>query len=76
MKNIGLGGAAESSAPFNMTSDWGRFALGFGILWGTLLLLSEAGGGDLAAALAVTIAGGMTVVAMANVTHNLGLGGK
>ena len=74
MKNIGPHGSPESTAPFAVTSDWGRFALGYALLWGTLLLMSEAGAGDLAAALAVTIAGGMTVVAGANVTHNLGLG--
>ncbi len=66
--------ADSRSAPFNITSDWGKWALGFGLLWFLLALMVEAGAGELAAAIAVLVAGGMTVVAADRVTQNLGIG--
>jgi hypothetical protein len=60
------------NAPFSLKADsFELWALGFFGLWGLLLLLVELGGGDLAAALAVLIAGGMTVLALDTVRGNL-----
>lgn len=60
-----------NNAPFELPGgSFAMFALGYAALWGLLLLTVEAGGGDLAAALAVLIASGMTVVAAQNVISN------
>lgn len=60
-----------NSAPFTLTAgSFGLWAAGFGGLWFLLVLLVEAGGGDLAAALAILIASGMTAVAAQNVLAN------
>jgi hypothetical protein len=61
----------QADAPFTLEAgSFGLWALGYAGLWGLLLLLTEAGGGDLAAALAVLIASGMTVVAAQNILSN------
>ena len=59
------------NAPFEIKSgSFGLWALAYAGLWGLLLVLVESGGGDLAAALAVLIAGGMTVLAADNIRKN------
>ena len=60
-----------SNAPFELKSgSFGMWALAYGGLWFLLVLLVESGGGDLAAALAILIASGMTVVAAQNIIAN------
>lgn len=59
-----------SDAPFEIPGGWGVFALGFGALWAILIAMVETGAYDLAAALAVLIAGGMGVFAADKVIAN------
>lgn len=64
-----------NNAPFDPGSNFGKWAIGYGALWVVLVMAVETGAGELAAALAVLIAGGMTVVAGDTVIKNLGMGG-
>jgi hypothetical protein len=61
-----------NNAPFDIASDWGKWALGYGALWFLLIFAVEAGAGEPAAALAVLIAGGATVYAIDTVIKDLG----
>ncbi len=70
-----LSNSSAQTGPFELASDWRRFALGYGALWFTLLLLVEAGGEDLAVALAVLIASGATILSIEAVLRNLRLEG-
>ncbi len=63
-----------TSGPFNVSTNWGKWAIGYGVLWFVLIFAVETGAGEPAAALAVLIAGGMTVMAGDTVTRNLGFG--
>jgi hypothetical protein len=60
----------ESNAPFQIPSGGPVFALGFIALWAILIAMVEAGAGDLAAALAVLIAGGLFAVAAPKLVAN------
>ncbi|MBI3936920.1 MAG: hypothetical protein HY323_08080 [Betaproteobacteria bacterium] len=64
-------GPGSGNAPFEIASgSFGLWALGYAALWGLLILMVEAGGGDLAAALSILVASGMTVIAAENVIGN------
>lgn len=67
--------SSPERGPFNVATDWQRFALGYGALWFLLLLTAEAGGEDLAVALAVLIASGATIVSIEAAVRNLRLEG-
>lgn len=58
---------------FTLVGRFAPFALGYGALWFTLVLMVEAGGEELATALAVLIAAGMTAVSAEKVIANLRL---
>lgn len=58
--------------PFQQATDVGKWAVGFGALWFVLIFAVDAGAGEVAAALAVLIAGGVTVVALDTVINDLG----
>lgn len=59
------------NAPFVLSAgSFQLWAIAYAGLWGLLLIMVEAGAGDLAAALAVLIAGGMTVLALDAVRGN------
>ncbi len=64
-----------NNGPFVPASNFGKWAIGYGALWVVLILAVETGAGELAAAIAVLVAGGMTVVAGDTVIKNLGMGG-
>ena len=67
---------SQSNAPFDIKAGFGTFALGYGALWLILISMVEFGAGDLAAALALLIASGATVVGMQTALGNLRLGGS
>lgn len=59
------------NVPFELKQgSFGLWALAYAGLWGILIVMVEAGAGDLAAALAVLIAGGMTVLALDTIRGN------
>lgn len=59
------------NVPFELKGgSFGWWVAGYAALWGLLLLMVEAGGGDFAAALSVLVASGMTVVAAEGVIRN------
>lgn len=66
--------AADPNAP-PFGTDWRRFLIGYAGLWALFAWMDDSGPGpsELAAALAVTIAGGATVLYGPSVLHNVGL---
>jgi len=66
----------EKAKPLEPSSEWGKFALGYGLLWVILIAGMDLGWGKLTSALALLIAGGAAVVYGPKALENLGLGGK